>query len=177
MSPTSWCRAGFAEAILGAKAGDTLEFTLTYPEDYEDDNLAGKNVAFMVDVKTVRETILPALDDELAKKVGEGGVIETLAQCASASPRPCSSRRRTAARNREARAPSRRWWRVSTVEYPAGGPRSRDRTGHPGPAQPPMRMGYEFERYLQMIGQTEEELRDAAPSRRRAQPDRAAGAG
>lgn len=63
---------GFDEQITGLSAGDEKEFTLTYPDDYPDEALAGETADFTVLVKEVRAKEVPALDDELAKKLTNG---------------------------------------------------------------------------------------------------------
>jgi trigger factor len=69
---------GFSEAIAGMKAGETREFALTFPADYSRTDLAGKQGAFKVTLNSLKEKVLPALDDGLAKTVGEG--LSTLAE-------------------------------------------------------------------------------------------------
>lgn len=61
---------GFDEKIIGAKKGDIKEFTLPYPKDFHQKNLAGKNVEMKVEIKDVFEREVPAMDDELAKNFG-----------------------------------------------------------------------------------------------------------
>jgi trigger factor len=60
---------GFAEALIGMKKGETKEFNLIFPADYGRAELAGKEAAFKVTVKDVKEQKLPELSDELAAKV------------------------------------------------------------------------------------------------------------
>jgi trigger factor len=62
---------GFEDNLIGAKAGETREFTVRLPEQFSDQALAGKDALFTVTVSEVRERILPALDDEFAKDVGD----------------------------------------------------------------------------------------------------------
>lgn len=69
---------GFNEALLGASPGDVKQVEITYPENYVQDNLAGKTVAFELTVKTVRKKELPQLDDEFAKDLGDYQTIEEL---------------------------------------------------------------------------------------------------
>jgi trigger factor len=59
--------AGFAEKLVGMSAGEERSFTITLPDDYEDEELAGSEVAFVVRLHDVQEKHLPELDDELAK--------------------------------------------------------------------------------------------------------------
>ncbi|MDN6639233.1 MAG: trigger factor [Tetragenococcus sp.] len=67
---------GFEEQLVGAKAGDNLDVTVTFPEDYQAEDLAGKEAVFKVTVHEVKEKELPELDDELAKDLDDE--VETL---------------------------------------------------------------------------------------------------
>ncbi|ALV21101.1 MAG: trigger factor [Carnobacterium sp.] len=68
---------GFEEQLIGAKAGDELDVTVTFPEDYHAEDLKGAEAVFKVKVHEVKAKELPALDDEFAKDVDEE--VETLA--------------------------------------------------------------------------------------------------
>lgn len=59
---------GFEEGLVGAKAGDERTLDLSMPKDYWAKDLAGKKVLFTVKVKEVLKEVLPALDDDFAKK-------------------------------------------------------------------------------------------------------------
>jgi trigger factor len=63
---------GFAEYLEGMAEGEHKDFTVTVPEDYPRTEYAGKDVAFQVDVLSIKEKALSDLDDEFAKGVGEG---------------------------------------------------------------------------------------------------------
>jgi len=67
---------GFAEQIEGMKAGDEKVITVTFPEDYNAKELAGKEATFDIKAKALKKAIDPALDDALAEKIG----FENLAQ-------------------------------------------------------------------------------------------------
>lgn len=71
---------GFAEALIGAELGADVEFELTVPQDEGYEAVAGRKVAFDVKIKQIEAIRVPALDDELARKVGEdrGDVIHNL---------------------------------------------------------------------------------------------------
>lgn len=60
----------FEKHLQGAKAGDHQSFSLTFPADYPGDEVAGKEAAFEVDVKTVESPQLPEIDDEFIKSFG-----------------------------------------------------------------------------------------------------------
>ena len=62
---------GFEEQLIGAAAGDEKELNVTFPADYHAKELAGAPVVFQVKVHEVKETQVPAKDDELAKDVSE----------------------------------------------------------------------------------------------------------
>lgn len=65
---------GFEDQVIGHKAGDKFDVNVKFPKDYHADNLAGKAARFEVLVHEVRKHILPELNDELAKAVGQESV-------------------------------------------------------------------------------------------------------
>lgn len=69
---------GFEEQLLGASAGDKREVKVSFPDDYHAENLVGKDAVFAVEVKEVREKILPDLDDDFASEASEFDTLEEL---------------------------------------------------------------------------------------------------
>ena len=67
---------GFEEQLVGTKAGETVEVKVTFPENYQAEDLAGKEALFVTTVNEVKAKELPELDDELAKDIDEE--VETL---------------------------------------------------------------------------------------------------
>jgi trigger factor len=61
----------FTEALRGAKVGQELQVEVVYPAEYTENNLAGKTVAYSVEVKAIKKRNLPELNDEFAKEVGD----------------------------------------------------------------------------------------------------------
>lgn len=61
---------GLAEGLVGATAGETRALDLTFPDDYPDEDLRGKQGSFSAKVTAVAEKLLPDLDDSFAKTVG-----------------------------------------------------------------------------------------------------------
>ena len=61
---------GFEENLIGLKAGDNKVFSVTFPKDYNHEKLAGKIAEFNVDVTSVEEPILPAIDEEFIAAYG-----------------------------------------------------------------------------------------------------------
>jgi trigger factor len=69
---------GFVTNLVGAKAGDEREFEITFPADYNNEELAGETVAFKFKVHDIKVKQLPELDDEFAKSHSEHETIESL---------------------------------------------------------------------------------------------------
>ena len=67
---------GFEDQLVGTKAGDEVEVKVTFPEDYQATDLAGKAAVFVTKVNEVKAKEVPALDDELAKDLDDE--VETL---------------------------------------------------------------------------------------------------
>jgi trigger factor len=61
----------FDDQLVGMKPGDSKEFKVTFPEDYHNKKLAGLEISFQVTLNEIREEVLPAIDDALAKKAGQ----------------------------------------------------------------------------------------------------------
>ncbi|PYR36007.1 MAG: trigger factor [Acidobacteria bacterium] len=62
---------GFDQQLLGLVGGATKAFSIQYPSDYPIGELAGTSVSYTVTVKGIKRRVLPELDDELAKDLGE----------------------------------------------------------------------------------------------------------
>ncbi len=62
--------AGFAEQLIGAKAGEQRTVNIDFPADFVTKELAGKKGVFEVEVVEVKEKVLPPIDDALAKVFG-----------------------------------------------------------------------------------------------------------
>jgi trigger factor len=69
---------GFEQQLVGASGGEEREVQVTFPEDYHADQLAGQDAVFTVQVKEVREKVLPELDDEFASEASEFETLEDL---------------------------------------------------------------------------------------------------
>lgn len=68
---------GFEEQLIGMNVGEERDITVTFPEEYHAENLAGKEAAFHIKLHNVQFKELPELDDEFAKDVSE---FDTLAE-------------------------------------------------------------------------------------------------
>ncbi|MDH7780626.1 trigger factor [Streptococcus pneumoniae] len=68
---------GFEDQLVGHSAGETVDVIVTFPEDYQAEDFAGKEAKFVTTIHEVKAKEVPALDDELAKDIDEE--VETLA--------------------------------------------------------------------------------------------------
>lgn len=62
---------GFEDSIIGHKAGETFDWNGTFPEDYNNTDMAGKAVVFTITVNAITEENVPELNDEFVAKVSE----------------------------------------------------------------------------------------------------------
>src|SRR5687767_13445448 len=69
---------GFDEQMLGMTPGTGKEFTITYPADYAVAELAGGTVDYKVTLKEIKKRVVPELDDEFAKDLGEFDSLDAL---------------------------------------------------------------------------------------------------
>ncbi len=65
---------GFEDQIIGHKIGDKFDVNVKFPADYHAANLAGADARFAVEIHEIRKHILPEMNDELAKEVGQESV-------------------------------------------------------------------------------------------------------
>jgi len=69
---------GFEDQLIGINKGDKKEVNVTFPEDYQAEELKGKQAVFDVTVKEIKQTELSPLDDEFAKDVSEFDSLQDL---------------------------------------------------------------------------------------------------
>lgn len=66
--------------IIGMQPGENKEIAVTFPDDYTTEELAGQKIDFQVQLNEIREEILPEINDEFAKDVGEYENLDDLKQ-------------------------------------------------------------------------------------------------
>ncbi|MCX6364799.1 MAG: trigger factor [Actinobacteria bacterium] len=69
---------GFEEALVGAQRGEEVVFDVTFPEDYQAEELAGQPATFKVNVKEIKAKVVPELDDAFAADVSEFDTLDEL---------------------------------------------------------------------------------------------------
>lgn len=105
---------GFAEKLEGMSRGEEKSFVLSYPADYEMKELAGKEHAFKVTVREIKEKKLPEVDDEFAKILGKDDVASLRQQIQSNLKTRAGDRARTELEQ----AAIDKLIDISKVEYP-----------------------------------------------------------
>lgn len=75
----------FTEGITGMSPGETKDISVTYPEDYGQERLAGKTVTFDVELKFIRRKELPQLDDDFAQSMGDFRTVDEFREQVRAS--------------------------------------------------------------------------------------------
>jgi len=89
---------GFEEQLIGLNAGEEKEITVTFPEDYHAEDLAGQEAVFKVKIHEVKARQLPELDDEFIKDLDREG-IETVAELKADLEKTVKERKETTAKN------------------------------------------------------------------------------
>lgn len=69
---------GFSNALRGKAPGEEVDFSVTYPEDFGNESLAGKSISFHAEVKGIRVKELPEVDDDFAADVGDFQTVDEL---------------------------------------------------------------------------------------------------
>src|SRR3954451_3450572 len=69
---------GFEDELVGLRVGETKGFDIAFPADYAEETLAGQSAHFEVEVRELREKILPDADDDFARSMGEFAHLATL---------------------------------------------------------------------------------------------------
>lgn len=69
---------GFAEQLVGKKAGEEFDIQVKFPEDYHDESLKGQDATFKIKLNAVKEAVVPELNDELAQKAGNFKTVDEL---------------------------------------------------------------------------------------------------
>jgi trigger factor len=152
---------GFAEALIGHEKGDPFEFEVPVPDDASDEALRGKPARYEVTVKEIKQEVLPELDDDFARQVGEGfSDLEALRTRVEGDLRTALEEQ---AEHRFHDSILEALSERARIEYPPVLVEReverllREQTG--APAGPGGTSQAELERYLQRVGKSEEELR------------------
>jgi len=148
---------GFSENLVGMQAEETREFSVVYPDDFHDENLRSKEVNFRVVLVAVREKVLPALDDDLAKEVGD---YATLDELRDATREKLLQEKREAARDRLEKKLVDALLERAKIVYPASALEDEIEGMLGEERRYAERQGFTMEGYLNLLGKTEAQLRE-----------------
>ena len=146
---------GFEEQLVGANIGEEMEVNVTFPENYQSDDLAGKDAMFKCTVKKITEKILPELDDEFADEVSE---FSTLAEYREDVRKNITERKEGAARTAKENQAVEKVIADAHVEIPAAMLRTQQEQLVSEFEQQVMSQGMNFEDYLKYAQTNREQL-------------------
>ncbi len=157
---------GFEEQLVGASAGDERDVSVTFPEDYPGEEVAGREAVFETSVKEVKEKRLPELDDDFAAEAGGFDSLDELrtdieSKLSRTEERAIDGEFREAAVDAAVEG--------AKLDLPKELVHAKAHEMWHETAHRLQRQGVDPQRYLQLVGKTEEELAvEAEPEAERA---------
>ena len=146
---------GFEAQLVGAKLNEETEVNVTFPEEYQAEELAGKPALFKVTVKEIKEKELPELDDEFASEVSE---FDTLEEYKADVKTKIGERKETEAKNKKEDAVIEAIIADSKMDIPEPMLETQTRQMAEDYAQRLQQQGLSLEQYFQFTGLTGEKF-------------------
>lgn len=146
----------FVENLVGLSVGESKDFTFVFPEDYEQEEMAGKEAMFSVEVLEVKSRHLPELDDELAQKEGH----ETLAELEEATRERLHEMAESQANNELVDSMVHEMLDMSTLVYPPAAVEMEIDGRLSSFKSQVTRSGWQWEDYLKMNATSEQTIRE-----------------
>ena len=148
---------GFEEQLVGAVIGEEMDVNVTFPENYQAEELKGKPAVFKCTVKKIKEKILPELDDEFADEVSE---FSTLAEYREDVRKNITERKEKAALSVKENQAVEKVIADAHVEIPEPMLRTQQEQIAGELEQQVVSQGMKFEDYLKYAQTTREQLVD-----------------
>lgn len=148
---------GFEEQLVGAAIGTETEVNVTFPEDYQAEELAGKAAVFKCTVKEIKEKELPELDDEFASEVSE---FDTLAEYKADIQKKLAEKKEAEAKNAKEDAVITAIIEDSDMDIPEAMIETQQRQMLDDFAQRIQMQGIQMEQYFQFTGMDAEKLKE-----------------
>lgn len=148
---------GFEEQLVGAEIGKEVEIKVTFPEDYQAENLQGKDAVFKCTVKEIKEKELPELDDEFASEISE---FETLEEYKEDVRKNLTEKKEKDARTAREDEAVRAVVEACEMEIPDAMLETQQRQMVDEFAQRITMQGMSMEQYMQFTGATYQQLVD-----------------
>lgn len=146
---------GFEEQLVGAEIGKEVEVNVTFPEDYQAEDLKGKAAVFKCTVKEIKEKELPELDDEFASEVSE---FDTLAEYKADVKGKLEERKAKEAKDEKEAAVIEAIVKDSDMEIPEAMLETQQRQMIDEFAQRIQMQGLSLEQYFQFTGTSYERM-------------------
>lgn len=146
---------GFEEALIGAEIGVETDVNVTFPEDYQADELAGKAAVFKCTVKEIKEKELPELDDEFASEVSE---YDTFEEYKESIKKRIADKKESDAKNAKEEAVIDAIIADATMDIPDAMVETQQRQMIEDFAQRIQSQGLSMEQYMQFTGLTPQML-------------------
>ncbi|MBO5473968.1 MAG: trigger factor [Lachnospiraceae bacterium] len=146
---------GFEEQLVGAEIGKEVEVKVTFPEDYQAENLKGKDAVFKCTVKEIKEKQLPEADDEFAGEVSE---FETLAEYKEDIRKNLEEKKAKDAKNAKEDAAVKAAVEASEMEIPEAMLETQQRQMVDEFAQRITMQGLSMEQYFQFTGTSYQQM-------------------
>lgn len=145
----------FEEQLIGKNIGDDVDVNVTFPEDYQAEELAGKPALFKVKIKGIKAQELPELDDEFASEVSE---YETVDEYKESIKKDLAERKAEDAKNQKEREAIEAVIADAKMDIPEAMITTTQRQMMDEFAQRIQSQGISFDQYLQLTGASADQM-------------------
>ena len=149
---------GFEEQIIGKNTGDEFDVNVTFPEEYQAEELAGKDAVFKVKLHEIKSRELPELDDEFAQDVSE---FETLEEYKNSVKERLEKTKADSAKSAQQNEALDQIAAAAEIDIPEAILTTRADEMINQFAQQLAQQGLSMDQYMQYSGQTREQLRES----------------
>ncbi|MCR5544257.1 MAG: trigger factor [Eubacterium sp.] len=148
---------GFEDQIVGHSIGESFDVNVTFPGEYQAEDLAGKDAVFKVDLLGIKETVLPELDDEYVSDTTD---FETVDEFKADIRKTLEERKAESAKHQKEEKAIEKLVELSKMELPEPMIAYQQEKMIDNFGQQLMYQGMNLEQYLNMTGQTRDDMRD-----------------
>ena len=148
---------GFEDQIIGMKIGEEKDINVTFPEEYFSKDLAGKAAVFKVKLHEIKKKELPEVDDEFAKDVSE---FDTIKELKASIKEKLEEENKNKAKYETEEEAIKTVCDNTEIDIPSGMVKTETDNMIKDIEQRLMYQGLNFAQYLQMMGKTEEDMRN-----------------
>ena len=148
---------GFEYQIIGMKIGEEKDINVTFPEEYFSKDLAGKAAVFKVKLHEIKKKELPEVDDEFAKDVSE---FDTIKELKASIKEKLEEENKNKAKYETEEEAIKTVCDNTEIDIPSGMVETETDNMIKDIEQRLMYQGLNFAQYLQMMGKTEEDMRN-----------------